>query len=264
MALTLTNGKRDVTIEPPLMNSSGSLGFSDEARNLMDLRGLGAFVTNPITRARRSPAHGPNVIRFAGGFLLHTGHPNPGLSATLRLHRRRWQSLPCPLFVHLLAEEPSELEAMLHRLETVEEISALELSIEGEDPAGDGKLVQMAVASQLPVLVRIPLSALTPLAFQIAELGVAALVIGPPRGSMPTLEGGRVSGRLYGPGLLPLALRAVEELAARLPIPLIASGGIQRSEDVDAMLQAGASAVQLDFALWTEPEAVLVRTSPNR
>ena len=257
MPLTLTNGKRDVTVEPPLMNSSGSLGFSDEGRNLMDLRGLGAFVTNPISRARRSPAHGPNLIRFLGGFLLHTGHPNPGLAAILRLYRRRWQSLPCPLFAHLQAMDPSELGSMLRRLESIEEISAVELGLEGADPAHCRELVRVAVASQLPVLARIPLNSLDPLAYRIAELGVAALVVGPPRGSMPAVGGGRVSGRLYGPALLPLALRTVEELAGHLPVPVIGSGGIQRREDVDAMLQAGASAVQLDFSLWTEPEAVL-------
>jgi dihydroorotate dehydrogenase (NAD+) catalytic subunit len=255
--LTLTNGKRDLTIEPPLMNSAGILGFSDEGRNLVDLRALGAFVTNPITQVRRSPAHGPNVMRYAGGFLLHTGHPNPGLSSVMRLHRRRWQALPCPLILHLQSEHPTELGKMLRRLESAEEVAGVEIGLAADDLQLAEGLIREAVASQLPVLARIPLNLATAWARIIAELGVAAVVIGPPRGRLATTDGVRISGRLYGPALFPLALEATNELIGSLSIPLIASGGIGRRSDVDALMRAGAAAVQLDFALWTEPEAVL-------
>jgi dihydroorotate dehydrogenase (NAD+) catalytic subunit len=54
---------------------------------------------------------------------------------------------------------------------------------------------------------------------------------------------------LYGPAILPLALAAVRTLR-RQPLPVIAGGGVYRKEDGEALLAAGALAVQLDSVLW--------------
>ena len=79
MALELSSGKTDVRLERPWLNLPGTLGFSDEARNAIDLGQLGALVTNPVSLAPRRPANPPRSLRYPGGLLLHTGHANPGL-----------------------------------------------------------------------------------------------------------------------------------------------------------------------------------------
>jgi dihydroorotate dehydrogenase len=58
-----------------------------------------------------------------------------------------------------------------------------------------------------------------------------------------------VQGRLYGPAILPMALRVVHELT-QLGIPTIGAGGIYTQEHKNAMLAVGALAVQLDAVLW--------------
>jgi NAD(P)H-dependent flavin oxidoreductase YrpB (nitropropane dioxygenase family) len=54
---------------------------------------------------------------------------------------------------------------------------------------------------------------------------------------------------MYGPGVFPLALRAVENLAG-CGLPVIGAGGVYQQRELDAMLAAGASAVQVDAVLW--------------
>jgi dihydroorotate dehydrogenase len=54
---------------------------------------------------------------------------------------------------------------------------------------------------------------------------------------------------MYGPALLPLALEVVQTVA-RQGLAVIGSGGLYRPEDIDAMLSAGAVAVQLDAVFW--------------
>ena len=66
---------------------------------------------------------------------------------------------------------------------------------------------------------------------------------------LPGREARLVSGRLYGPAILPLALNAVRSLK-KLGLPVIAGGGVFRKKDGEAMLSAGALAVQLDAVLW--------------
>jgi dihydroorotate dehydrogenase len=54
---------------------------------------------------------------------------------------------------------------------------------------------------------------------------------------------------LQGPALFPQALLAVRD-AAQANLPVIGAGGVVSKENADAMLSAGALAVQVDTSLW--------------
>lgn len=257
MPLTLSTGKHDLTLDPAWTNATGMLGFSNEARDLVDLSRLGAMVTNPVSLAPRSPARGPRMLEFPGGFLLHTGHPNPGLTEVLRRHRRRWARMPCPVIVHLLAQTPEEVGRMAERLEAVEEVAAIELGLGETDPQTVAAMVTAAGASQRPIIAHLPLGSGAQLAQAAARAGAAAIALGAPRGALPDPGGAIVHGRLYGHAMLPTALQAVTQLARLVDCPLIAGGGITSRQAAEAMLAAGAAAIQFDSVLWTEPEAVL-------
>lgn len=62
-----------------------------------------------------------------------------------------------------------------------------------------------------------------------------------------------MTGRLYGPALLPRALALVRELKTQTALPIIGAGGVHSQADVDAMLAAGAVAAQMDSAVWVNP-----------
>ena len=100
--------KFDLAFDPPLMNAAGSLGFAPDRRGPIALERLGAFVTNPVSLRPRPPAQGARLLTFPGGFLLHSGHPNPGLRRVVQRHAARWARSPLPVVVHLLAENPAD------------------------------------------------------------------------------------------------------------------------------------------------------------
>ena len=81
--------KRDLTFRTPLMNAAGSLGFHPDARAAVKWDDFGAFVTNPLSLRPRLPAANPKLIEYPGGFLLHSGLPNPGLSAAVKKYARQ-------------------------------------------------------------------------------------------------------------------------------------------------------------------------------
>ncbi len=265
--------KRDLYFNRPLMNAAGSLGFAPDSRTLKDLVGLndwGAFVTNPFSLRPRAPAAQPGVIEYPGGFLLHTGLPNPGFHAGLKKYAAKWSRSNLPVIVHLMADRPEETQRMVRLLETRENVMAAEL---GFAPllADDILLLTLQMClGELPLISSLPVEQVLNLGPRLIQEGAQAISISAPRGALPLTsapsansphfdyapaslstkgEAEITTGRLYGPSLFPRALETVYS-AARLGLPIIAAGGVWTKENFEAMLAAGALAVQLDAALW--------------
>jgi len=210
---------------------------------------FGAFVTNPISSRSRKPAKEPALIEYPGGFLLHTGLPNPGLRASIRKFARRWADSRIPVIVHLMANDPQETLRMVRSMEEMENIAAVELSFA---PQLADELILSTVEmcwGELPLIACIGIDQVRPLGSSVMESGAAAISLAPPRGMIALENGHGVTGRLTGPGLFPGALLVVRD-AARAGIPVIGAGGVGSKEKADRMLSVGALAVQVDASLW--------------
>ena len=250
----LQAGKRGLEIRSPVINAAGVLGFSQEAQGLVPLDALGAFITNPISSQPRSPANDSRAHRLKYGWIIHSGHPNPGLKAARRHFQRAWAAMKVPVIVHLIAQDSQELERMILTLESETAIDAIEIGLELKDLAALQQIIRVCQRSELPVFVRLPLNAPTEAFLRAAGFGAVALSIGPPRASTLAPDGEWISGRMYGPALMPLALAKVQGIRAGSHLPILASGGIHSPEHIRTILAAGANAVQLDYGLWAEPE----------
>jgi dihydroorotate dehydrogenase (NAD+) catalytic subunit len=258
--------KRDLYFSKPLMNAAGSLGFAPDTRTGISLDSFGAFVTNPFSLRPRLPAAKPAMVEHAGGFLLHTGLPNPGLHAGLKKYSAKWSRSELPIIVHLMADRPEETQRMVRLLESHENVMAAEL---GFAPllANDILLLTLEMClGEVPLIFSLPVEQVLSLGPRLMQEGAQAISISAPRGALPaggssspsdsidtprsTKEGFQlITGRLYGPSLFPQTLETVYS-AAKIGLPIIGGGGVWTKENADAMLSAGALAVQVDAALW--------------
>jgi dihydroorotate dehydrogenase (NAD+) catalytic subunit len=242
--------KFDLALPAPLMNAAGTLGFAPDPHGPVDLSSFGAFVTNPISLTARTPANGQRVASYAGGFLMHTGYPNPGFYAVLRENIRRWAHAEIGVIVHLLVRGPQDTAEMAGRLEGLEGVMGIELGLDSDvDATTVRAIVSAAAEMELPCIARLPLERAVELACEALEAGAAAISLAPPRGLLPGNEGSFVRGRLYGPALFPQALALTQTLTAQ-EVPVIGGGGVYSNEDIQAMLGVGAIGVQVDAALW--------------
>lgn len=239
------------------MNAAGILGWAAEQRGLVDFARLGALVTNPVTWTPRTPAHTPNVVEVPDGVVIHTGLPNPGVRTTVRRHAHEWARLGCPVIVHLAATSLSDVARAVEVLERTDSVSGIELGLREDVTAPELSQLIRAAMGGPPLIVRLPLRRAMELGETAARAGADALTVGAPvRRSVP-VSGHSLIGRFYGPDVFPsalAALRAVAELA--LDLPLIGAGGIFSIEQGQAMLEAGATAIQLDAVLWREPHFI--------
>ncbi|MGE5220862.1 MAG: hypothetical protein ACM3PY_00395 [Omnitrophica WOR_2 bacterium] len=241
--------KYDLAFSRPYLNAAGFLGFAPDLHGPADLAGLGAFVTNPISLERRSPARSPRFQIFPGGFLLHTGHPNPGFRAVLKHFGPRWAASTVPVIVNLLVKGVEDTKHMARRLDEVDGVIAIEISLPPEVDAEGALALSGAAVGELPVILRLPLDRALELAPIFPHSGAAAISLGAPRGSLPDADNNLIQGRLFGPSLFPQSLATAQSLSKR-GFPVIAGGGIYHISEAQALLNAGAIAVQLDAVLW--------------
>ncbi len=241
--------KYEFSLSIPVMNAAGSLGFAPDPRSPIDYTQFGAFVTNPVSWQKRSPANPPRFQSFPGGFLLHSGFPNPGFASVLRRYARQWAESPLPIIVHILAEDASRTARMVEKLESFDCVAGIEIGLPPDVQLSLAKDLVHAALGELPLLVRVPWDRAEELIQVLLELELAIFCLGPPRGILPGPNGELFQGRLYGRALLPLALSAVRRIAAS-GRQIIGAGGVYTKQDVDIMLASGAQAVQIDAALW--------------
>ena len=117
----------------------------------------------------------------------------------------------------------------------------------------------------VPVMVKLSpnVTDITEIAQAVADAGADALSL------INTLRGMRIdvstrrpilkmnTGGLSGPAVLPVAARMVWEVANAVSLPILGMGGVSRGEDAAQLMLAGASAVAVGTALFTDPYAPL-------
>lgn len=241
------------------MNAAGTLGFAPDTRTGISLDSFGAFVTNPLSLRPRLPASQPAVIEYPGGFLLHTGLPNPGLKSVIKKYTAKWNKSNLPIIVHLMADRPEESQQMVRMLEEVENVIAVEL---GFAPllANDIILLTLEMCrGELPLIFSLPVEQVLSLGPRLMQEGAQAISISAPRGALMTDH--LVTGRINGPSLFPQALDTVNN-AVKLGIPIIGAGGVWTKENADAMISVGAMAVQVDATLWNPASTLLSAPTP--
>jgi len=241
--------KQDLTFSSPYMNAAGTLGFAPDFRAHVPWDFFGPFVTNPLSLRPRKPTMNPALIEYPGGFLLHTGLPNPGLNAAIKKYARRWANSRLPVIVHLMADRPDETMRMVQSLEELENIAAVEL---GFAPLLADDIILLTVEmslGELPLIVSLSTEQVLSLGPRVVQEGAAAISLATPRGMLKAKSGQLATGRLSGRGLFPQALLTVRD-ATEANLPIIGAGGVGTKENADAMLSVGALAVQVDEGLW--------------
>jgi dihydroorotate dehydrogenase (NAD+) catalytic subunit len=230
-------------LSSPWLNTAGMLGFAPGPTWNWPMT-QGAFLTNPISLHHRAPARDRAAITYPGGALLHSGLPNPGLRRVLRAHAAAWKRSSLPVWPHLFGEL-EEIAAMSRTLEEVEGVAALEISIPLAADAALAQSLLLAARGELPLIACLPLQlARAPWLSTLAAAGASAIHLDAPRGQI-----GSTGGRLVGPGLLPLALDALQAALA-CGLAVIAGGGVFSVADGEELLKAGALAVSVDTTLW--------------
>lgn len=260
-----------VDFKNPVITASGTFGFGQEYARLYDISRLGGISCKGTTLEPRMGNPAPRIAETPSGVLNSVGLQNPGVEGFLQHDLPLLENTDTVIIANIAGSQVEDYVETVRRLQDAP-IDMIEMNISCPNVKEGGvsfgtlpKSVEnitkrvKAVAKQ-PLIVK-----LTPNVTDIAEIAAAAEAGGADAISLiNTLTGMKIdihtrrpilknnTGGMSGAAVFPVALRMVWQATNRVHIPVIGLGGITKWQDAVEMLLAGATAVQIGTANFTD------------
>ncbi len=258
----------------PVTTCSGTFGSGMEYGEFVDLNRLGAVTTKGVASVPWEGNPAPRVAEVTSGMLNAVGLQNPGVDVYIRREIPFLRQFDTNIIVNVCGHSPEEYLDCVERLAD-QPVDMLEINIScpnvkagglsfGQDPKGvEWITAEIKKRAKQPVIMK-----LTPNVTDITTIAKAAQEGGADAISLiNTLTAMKIdihrrkfvlankTGGMSGPAVKPIAVRMVYQAANAVQIPVIGMGGIMNAEDAIEFIMAGATAVAVGTANFTNPVA---------
>lgn len=263
-----------IEIDNPVIPASGTYGYGLEFAELYDINILGTFSFKGTTLNSRFGNDLPRIAECPAGLINSVGLQNPGVDAVIN------EVLPelkkvfhKPVMANVCGFSVEEYAEVAEKLDKCDQIGWLEINIScpnvhgggaafGADPKVAAKITSAVKAvTTKPVIMKLSpnVTDIVSIAKACEDAGADGLsLINTLLGMRFDLKTGKPiiankMGGYSGPGIFPVALRMVYQVANAVNIPVIGMGGVSSADDVREMLMAGATAAQIGTANLVNP-----------
>lgn len=265
-----------VLLKNPIMTASGTFGSGQEYSEFVDLNKLGAVVTKGVANVPWLGNPTPRVAEVYGGMLNAIGLQNPGIDVFVQRDIPFLTHYDTRIIVNVCGKTASDYIEVVERL-AEQPVDMLEINIscpnvkEGGIAFGQNAASVEEITKEVKKYARQPvIMKLSPNVTDITEMAKAAEAGGADVISLiNTLTGMKIdvnrrkfalanrTGGMSGPAVHPIAVRMVYQAAQAVNIPIIGMGGVQSTEDALELILAGATAVSVGTANFTNPTATI-------
>lgn len=266
-------------LKNPIIPASGCFGFGQEYAKYYDLDKLGSIMIKATTKDARFGNPTPRVAETPSGMLNAIGLQNPGVDVVLS-EKLPWlaEHFPeLPIIANVAGFSNDEYAYVSEKISKAPNVKAIELNIScpNVDHGNHGLLIgqvpELAYAavkasvenSDMPVYVKLTPSVadITTVAKAVEEAGATGFTM------INTLVGMRFdlktrkpiiangTGGMSGPAVFPVALKLIRQVAQSSDLPIIGMGGVDSAEAAIEMMIAGASAIGVGTANFSDPYA---------
>ena len=263
-----------VDFKNPVIPASGVFGYGREYEELFPLEKLGGIATKGTTLNRRTGNLAPRIAETPSGMLNSVGLQNPGIDHFVNKELPYLLEKNTVILANIAGSTVDECVQVAEKLEPTD-VHMIELNIScpnvKQGGAAFGTSCDMAAevvrqvrkATSKPLVVKLSpnVTSITDIAKAVEDAGADAVSL------INTLLGMRIDintrrpilrnnvGGMSGPAVFPLAVRMVWQVANAVKIPVIGMGGVSSGRDAVELMMAGASAVQVGAAIFTDPYA---------
>lgn len=263
-----------VDFKNPVIPASGVFGYGREYEELFPLEKLGGIATKGTTLNRRTGNLAPRIAETPSGMLNSVGLQNPGIDHFVNKELPYLLEKNTVILANIAGSTVDECVQVAEKLEPTD-VHMIELNIScpnvKQGGAAFGTSCDMAAevvrqvrkATSKPLVVKLSpnVTSITDIAKAVEDAGADAVSL------INTLLGMRIDintrrpilrnnvGGMSGPAVFPIAVRMVWQVANAVKIPVIGMGGVSSGRDAVELMMAGASAVQVGAAIFTDPYA---------
>lgn len=264
------------TFKNPIVPASGTFGFGYEFSDLYDLNMLGSISLKGTTLLPRYGNPLPRIAECPSGLINAIGLQNPGVDAVIEQELVALDKVYSDqVIANVGGHSVEEYVQTAQKFNSCDKVFAVELNISCPNVSGGGMAfgVDPQTAATLvsavkktctkPLIVK-----LSPNVTDIVAMAKAVEAAGADAISLiNTLLGMRIDlktgkpiisikkGGYSGPGIFPVALRMVYEVAHAVDLPIIGMGGVSNAYEVLEMMYAGASLVMIGAQNLIDPYA---------
>lgn len=264
-----------VELKNPVVAASGTFGFGKEFDEIYDIGVLGGISTKGLTLEPRLGNPTPRIAEGHGVILNAVGLQNPGVDAFLKDDLDFLKSKHIAVIANVAGKTLDDYAGICEKLDG--KVDMIELNIScpnvkcggmafGIKPESVYEVTEVSKSAlkKTPLMVK-----LSPNVESIAANAAAAQKGGADAISLINTLTGMVvdierrrpliannTGGVSGAGVKPIAVRMVWEACNAVDIPVMGMGGITSAEDALEFIIAGAAAVQVGTANFTDTLAM--------
>ena len=263
-----------VNFKNPVIAASGTFGFGREYNELYDISLVGGVSTKGLTIEPRLGNPVPRIAEGKSVILNAVGLQNPGVEQFIK-DDLDWLKSKTTVVANVAGRTLEDYENICARLDGLADMIELNISCPNVRAGGMALGIKPENVEEVTRLCKAQLKK-TPLIVKLspnvesiatnaraAERGGADCIslINTLTGMVIDIERRRPiiannTGGVSGAGIMPIALRMVYEAAHAVEIPVMGMGGITCGKDAIAFMMAGASAVQVGTANFTDGYAI--------
>jgi len=261
----------------PVTVASGTFGYGPEYADLVDLDKLGAITVKGISQEPHIGNETPRTFETASGMLNAIGLPGPGAIGFLEKYLPFFENYKVPLIVNIWGKTVEEYGRVTEILDAPTRVDALEVNVSCPNVKEGGALYgtdldlfrtvvdEVRKKTTKPILIKLAPNVADIKLFARAaeECGADGISI---MNSYPAMsidietrkpQLANRTGGLSGPAIKPIGVKLVWEAAQAVHIPILGMGGITEAEDAIEYMLAGATAVAVGTANFTDPSTAL-------
>lgn len=271
--------KRDLSVtiagvkfKSPLIIPSGILAKTNQYLKAVS-QGAGGLATKSCSLKPKKGHPYPRIIKWEHGFLNAVGLENPGVKKEVANIKRLKKKIDIPIIASIFGPTVKDIGRVAAEISQAEpdfievNISCphVDASVKGSfanNPKATRRIAQtIRKKTKIPLIIKLSpnVENISSVA-QAAEDGGADVIaaintVGPGmvinHKTAKPLLGNKIGG-VSGPAIKPIAIRCVYEIYQRVKIPIIGMGGLTSTNDVIEMILAGASAVGIGSAIYSQ------------
>ena len=266
-----------LSMKNPVTVASGTFAAGREYADFVDVSALGAVTTKGVSLHGWEGNASPRIAETPSGMLNSIGLQNPGVRHLIEEDLPWLNRVGASVIVNVSGHSFQEYVDVIEELEKTPLVGAYEINISCPNVDAGGmnmgcrtESVSVVVSRCRAVTKRPLIVKLTPNVTNISDIARAAEAAGADAVSLiNTLLGmavdaerrrpvlARVVGGLSGPAVKPVALRMVWEVSRAVKVPVLGMGGISTGTDAVEFMLAGATAVAVGTANFTNPCATV-------